>query len=109
MNPTDAEIADLPRNARRIIAVVGLSTDPGRPSHGVSIYLQRVGYEIIPANGKYAGGEIIGVPVVAKVTDIAGAVDIADLFRRAVDVPRPVDEAIAARAGAIWMQLGIRN
>jgi predicted CoA-binding protein len=108
VNPTDDELAELLRTARRI-AVVGLSPDPDRPSNGVTRYLQAVGYEIIPVNGKFAGGEILGVPVVAKVTDIPGKVDIVNLFRRSVDVPRPVDEAIAAGAGSIWMQLGIRN
>jgi predicted CoA-binding protein len=108
VNPTDEELAQLLRTARRI-AVVGLSPDPDRPSNSVSQYLQSVGYEIIPVNGKHAGTEILGVSVVAKVTDIPGKVDIVNLFRRSVDVPRPVDEAIAAGAGSIWMQLGIYN
>ena len=108
MNPTDDELAELLRTARRI-AVVGLSPDPDRPSNSVTRYLQSVGFEIIPVNGKHAGEEILGVPVVAKVTDIPGKVDIVNLFRRSVDVPRPVDEAIAAKADSIWMQLGIRN
>ncbi len=108
MNSTEDELAELLRTARRI-AVVGLSPDPDRPSNSVTRYLQAAGFEIIPVNGKHAGEEILGVPVVAKVTDIPGRVDIVNLFRRSVDVPRPVDEAIAAGAGAIWMQLGIRN
>ena len=45
----------------------------------------------------------------AKVTDLDGQIDVVEIFRRPVDVPRPVDEAIAAGAGAVWMQLGIRN
>ena len=108
MNPSEDELTELLRRARRI-AVVGLSPDPDRPSNSVARYLQAVGYEIIPVNGKFAGEEILGVPVVAKVTDIGGEVDIVNLFRRSVDVPRPVEEAIAAGAGSIWMQLGIRN
>jgi uncharacterized protein len=108
VNPSDDELAELLRTARRI-AVVGLSPDPDRPSNGVAQYLQAVGYEIIPVNGKHAGEKILGVPVVAKVTDISCKVDIVNVFRRSVDVPRPVDEAIAAGAGSIWMQLGIRN
>ena len=108
MNPSEDELAELLRTARRI-AVVGLSPDPDRPSNSVTRYLQAAGFEIIPVNGKHAGEEILGVPVVAKVTDIPGRVDIVNLFRRSVDVPRSVDEAIAAGAGAIWMQLGIRN
>jgi predicted CoA-binding protein len=86
-----------------------LSSDVTRPSYGVSAYLQRAGYEILPVNPKHAGQTILGQPVVAKVTDPDGPIDIVDIFRRPVDVPRPVDESIAAGAGAIWMQLGIRN
>jgi uncharacterized protein len=108
IEPTDDEIRSLLERARRI-AVVGLSSDVTRPSYGVSAYLQRAGYEILPVNPKHAGQTILGQPVVAKVTDLDGPIDIVDIFRRPVDVPRPVDEAIAAGAGAIWMQLGIRN
>lgn len=106
--PSDEEIRDLLQRARRI-AVVGLSADTTRPSYEVAEYLQSAGYTILPVNPKYAGQTILGEPVVAKVTDLDGPIDIVDLFRRAIDTPRPVDEAIAAGAGAIWMQLGIRN
>ena len=108
ISPTDDEIRDLLERARRI-AVVGLSADVSRPSYEVAKYLQAVGYTILPVNPKYAGQTILGEPVVAKVTDLDGPIDIVDLFRRPIDTPRPVDEAIAAGAGAIWMQLGIRN
>jgi predicted CoA-binding protein len=108
IEPTDDEIRSLLERARRI-AVVGLSSDVTRPSYGVSAYLQRAGYEILPVNPKHAGQTILGQPVVAKVTDLDGPIDIVDIFRRPVDVPRPVDEAIAAGAEGIWMQLGIRN
>jgi len=94
--------------ARRV-AVVGLSADQGRPSHGVAAYLQTAGYEIVPVNPKWLGREILGVPVVAKLTDIAAEFDIVDVFRRPVDVPRVVEDAVAAGAKAIWMQLGIVN
>ena len=108
MNPPVEEIAALLRSARRI-AVVGLSPNPERPSHGIGRFLIDAGYAVVPVNGKYAGEEIFGLPVVAKVTDVEGPIDIVNIFRRSIDVPRPVDEAIAAGAGAIWMQSGIRN
>jgi len=106
--PTTEEIRDLLDRAHRI-AVVGLSTDESRPSYEVAEYLQSVGYEILPVNPKHAGKEILGEPVVSRVTELEGPIDIVQLFRRAIDTLRPVDEAIAAGAGAIWMQLGIRN
>jgi predicted CoA-binding protein len=108
IEPTDDEIRSLLVRARRI-AVVGLSTDESRASYGVSAYMQREGYEILPVNPKHVGQMILGQPVVTKVTDLEGPIDIVNIFRRSIDVPRPVDEAIAAGAGAIWMQLGIRN
>jgi predicted CoA-binding protein len=108
IEPTDDEIRSLLQRTRRI-AVVGLSSDVTRPSYGVSAYLQHAGYEILPVNPKHAGETILGQPVVAKVTDLEGPIDIVNIFRRPIDVSRPVDEAIAAGAGAVWMQLGIRN
>ena len=104
----DDELRELLSSSRRI-AIVGLSTDQSRPSFGVARYLQSVGYEILPVNPKHAGEVILGQPVVSRVTELDGPIDIVDLFRRAIDVPRPVSEAVSAGAGAIWMQLGIRN
>jgi predicted CoA-binding protein len=108
IEPTDDQVRELLRRIHRI-AVVGLSDDPTRPSHGVAKYLQSVGYKIMPVNPKHLGETILGEPVVAKVNDLEGPIDVVEIFRRPVDVPRPVEEAIAAGAGAIWMQLGIRN
>ena len=95
-------------SARRV-AVVGLSADEDRPSHGVARYLQAAGYAIVPVNPKWLGREILGVPVVARLTDIEGGIDIVDAFRRAVDMLRVVDDAIASGANTLWMQLGIVN
>jgi len=95
-------------SARRV-AVVGLSADERRPSHGVARYLQAAGYEIVPVNPKWLGQEILGVPVMARLTDIPGQIDVVDAFRRAVDMPRVVDDAIAVGATTLWMQLGIVN
>ncbi len=106
--PSDAEIAEILRNAKTI-AVVGLSPDPNRASLGVSASMQRAGYRIVPVNPKHAGETILGETVVSRLEEIDGQIDIVDLFRRAVDVPRPVREAIAVGAGTVWMQLGIRN
>ena len=101
-------IRDLLAGARRV-AVVGLSADQARPSHGVARYLQAAGYEIVPVNPTWLGREILGVPVVGRVADLEGQVDVVDVFRRPVDVPRVVEDAIAAGAKAVWMQLGIVN
>jgi predicted CoA-binding protein len=93
------------------IAMVGLSPDPMRPSHFAAIYMQSHGYDIIPVNPKFAGTEILGQTVYASLRDIPKdrGVEIVDVFRRPVDIPPILDEAIAIGAKVFWMQLGIVN
>lgn len=89
----------------KTIAVVGLSSDPFRPSYGVSEYMRQAGYRIIPVNPKEA--EVLGEKAYAKLSDIPFPVDIVNIFRRPVDVPPVVNDAIAMGAKSIWMQSGI--
>lgn len=91
----------------KTIAVVGLSSDPLRPSFGVSEYMQSAGYRIIPVNP--AETEALGEKAYARVTDIPEAVDIVNVFRRPNQVMAVVEDAIAKGAKAVWMQLGIVN
>ena len=91
----------------RRIAMVGLSSNPFRPSHFAAIYLLAEGYDIIPVNPRET--EILGHKSYASVTDIPGEVDIVDIFREPAAVPAIVDEAIAKHAKVIWMQLGVVN
>lgn len=106
--------ADLRRilTETRVIALVGWSPKPDRPSHRVAAFLHRRGYRVIAVNPGVAGQDSgLGGPVVARLTDIAGPVDMVDIFRRAEDVPEVVDQALAALPGlkVIWMQLGIEH
>jgi uncharacterized protein len=105
-NPPDSEIKTLLERYKRI-AVVGLSNKPDRPSHGVAAYLQRAGYEITPVNPTIK--ETLGVSAVDSLGDLPQPVEIVDVFRRAEDVPPVVDDAIAAGAKVLWLQLGIVN
>lgn len=91
----------------RTIAVVGVSARPGRPSHDVARYLIDHGYEVYLVNPTET--EIFGMPVYASVRDLPKPVDIVDIFRRPGDVPPVVDDAIAAGAKVVWMQLEIVN
>ena len=98
------------------IAVVGLSNKPERASYGVAEYLQGQGYRIIPVNPQYAGQEILGERVHASLQDAADAlapsgqrIDIVDCFRKPEDIPPLARDAIAIRAGCLWMQLEIEN
>ncbi len=95
------EIAELLRRARTI-AVVGLSDNPMRASHGVSAYLQSQGYRIIPVNPEVK--EALGEPAYPTLRDVPGEIDIVDIFRRSEFVPDIVDQAIARKIPAIWMQ-----
>jgi predicted CoA-binding protein len=89
----------------RVIAVVGCSDKPWRDSNRIAGYLQRVGYKVYPVNP--ALKEVLGVECYPDVKSIPEKVDIVDVFRNPRYVPEIVDDAIAAGAGAIWLQLGI--
>lgn len=104
----DAGIAELLRTARRI-AVVGASSNPARPSHGVFRTLVAAGYDCVPVNPRET--EVLGVPAVANLAEAAlgGRIDIVDVFRRAELTEEVAREAVAVGARALWLQLGIVN
>ena len=103
-------------NDSKTIAIVGLSKKPDRASYGVAEYLQGQGYRILPVNPAYAGAEILGEKVYASLQEAADAmapsgtrIDIVDCFRKSEDIPPLARDAIAIRAGCLWMQLEIEN
>ena len=89
----------------RTIAVVGLSSKKFRPSYGVAEYMQKQGYRILPVNPNES--EILGEKVYARLEDIAGHIDIVDIFRRSEFVLPVVESAIRLGASAVWMQEGV--
>lgn len=89
----------------KTIAVVGLSSNPMRPSFGVSEYLQNHGYRIIPVNPSET--EVLGEKCYGSLLDVPEPIDIVDIFRRSESVPEVVDDAIKKGAGCIWMQEGV--
>ncbi len=89
----------------RTIAVVGLSSRQFRVSHGVSSYMQSVGYRIIPVNPNETS--VLGEKAYATLEDVPEKIDIVDIFRRSEFVPEVVDSAIRIGAKAIWMQEGV--
>ena len=105
-NPPDDEIRRILQTYKKV-AVVGLSSDPSRPSHGVARYLQGQGYKIIPVNPRETG--ILGEKVYPDLTSIPEKLEIVDIFRRSEHVPAIVDQAIKAGAKVIWMQEGVVN
>jgi uncharacterized protein len=91
----------------RRIAMVGLSSNPFRPSHFAAIYLLSEGYEVIPVNPREK--EVLGQKAYPSVSAIPGPIDVVDIFREPAAVPAIVEEAIAKGAKVIWMQLGVIN
>ena len=89
----------------KTIAVVGLSPDPARASHGVARYLQAQGYRIIPVNPFVE--EVLEEKSYPDLASIPEEVDVVDIFRSAKHVPAIVEAAIAKGARAVWMQEGI--
>ena len=102
-NPDDETLRGLLERVRRI-AVVGLSPKPHRDSHRVARYLLERGYEIVPVYPRE--DEILGQKVYRSVRDVPGTVDLVDVFRRSDELPDVVDDVLAARAGALWLQIG---
>jgi uncharacterized protein len=99
--------AEILREARTI-ALVGASPNPARPSHSVMRYLLGQGYRVIPVRPLDCD-EILGVPCVPSVVDLDEPPDLVDVFRRPEHAPGHAREAVAAGAGAYWLQLGLRS
>jgi predicted CoA-binding protein len=105
-NASSDPILDILRPAKTI-AVVGLSSNPARPSNVVATYLQSAGYRIIPVNPNES--EVLGEKAYARLEDIADTIDIVDVFRRPEEVAPVAESAIAIKAKVLWLQLGIEN
>jgi uncharacterized protein len=89
----------------RTIAVIGLSSNSWRPSHGVAAYMQRTGYRIIPVNPHET--EVLGERSHASLADVSEPVDLVDVFRRPEEAGNAVDQAISHGAKAVWLQEGV--
>ena len=89
----------------RRIAMVGLSSNPFRPSHFAAIYLLSEGYDVSPVNPRER--EILGRTCYPSLSAAPGPVEVVNIFREPAAVPAIVDEAIAVGARVVWMQLGV--
>jgi predicted CoA-binding protein len=105
---TDDDIRTLLESARTI-AVVGASDRPNRPSYGVMRTLQAHGYRVIPVNPQITGEHVHGEFVFRDLSQLGDPIDIVDIFRNSAAAGEAVDQAIAAGAKAVWMQLGVIN
>ncbi|MDH3286945.1 MAG: CoA-binding protein [Betaproteobacteria bacterium] len=105
-NPSDEDRRALLRRVKTI-AVVGLSPNPARPSHGVARAMQRFGYSIIPIHP--AATEVLGAKAYRRLSEVHDPIDLVDVFRRAEWIGPIVDDCLALGIKAIWIQEGIVN
>ena len=105
---SDEDISALLR-ATKTIAVIGASNKPERASYGVMAAVQAHGFSVLPVNPGLAGGTIHGATVVADLAAIGEPVDMVDIFRNSEAAAEAVDQAIAAGAKSVWLQLGVVN
>jgi len=105
-NPSDDEVRQL-LSSTNTIAMVGASSDPGRPSYGIFKKLLRAGYRVVPVNPNET--EVLGEKAYASLADVPGPVDLVNVFRRPEFTPPLADEAAAIGAKALWLQSGISN
>ncbi len=112
MDYSDELLRDI-LNRTKVIASVGVSTNPVRPSYFVARYLGLKGFRVIPVNPGHAGERLFGEEIYASLSDIPkdAHVDMVDIFRRSDAVPGIVDEALAALPDlrTIWMQIGVEH
>lgn len=104
--PPDALLREL-LGAKPVIAIVGASSNPERPSHGVMFGLLDAGYDVIPVNPNER--EILGRPCYPDLASIPRPVDIVDVFRRREHLAGVAREAVAVKARVLWLQLGLAD
>ena len=110
MTYSDAFLRDILKRTKTV-AVVGVSTNPVRPSYYVARYLSLKGFTVIPVNPGHAGKTLFGAQIVGALSDITVPVDMVDIFRRSEAVPPIVDEALDVLPDlqTIWMQIGVEH
>lgn len=106
VNPPDDSLRTILTEARTI-AMIGASSNPERPSHGIMKLLLDVGFTVIPVNPKET--EVLGQRAYPTLRDIPVPVDIVDVFRKSEDTPPIADEAVAIGAKVLWLQAGVTS
>ncbi len=105
-NPSDSALHQILSDAR-CIAVVGASSDPERPSHGIFGKLLSAGYRVVPVNPRESS--VLGQTAYASLADVPGSIDIVNVFRRPEHTPEIASQAVAVGAKVLWLQSGIYN
>ncbi|MDA7827816.1 CoA-binding protein [Rhodobacteraceae bacterium] len=107
---SDAELRKV-LGAVKTVAIVGISTNPARPSYFVGRYLGLKGYTVIPINPGHAGKTLFGKTIIDDLENISQSVDMIDIFRKSEAVPEIVDQALEKfqNLKCIWMQIGVQH
>ena len=105
---SDADIRQLLEETRTV-AMIGASDRPNRPSYGVMRFLQDAGYRVLPVNPQITGEHVHGEYVWRDLSQIGEPIDMVDIFRNSAAAGEAVDQAIAAGAKSVWLQLGVVN
>ena len=107
---SDAELRKL-LGAVKTVAIVGISTNPARPSYFVGRYLGLKGYTVIPINPGHAGKTLFGKTIIDDLENVSQSVDMIDVFRKSEAVPEIVDQALEKfqNLKCIWMQIGVQH
>ncbi len=105
-NPPADDLKKLLTEARTI-AIVGASSSPDRPSHGIMRKLLAAGYRVVPVNPRET--TVLGETAYPSLADVPGEIDIVDVFRRVEETPTIADEAVAVGAKTLWLQSGIAS
>ena len=110
MGYSDVFLRDI-LNRTKVVAVVGVSTNPVRPSYFVARYLGLKGITVIPVNPVHAGKTLFGQTIRADLSEVSEPVDMLDIFRRSEFVPDVVDDAMKnlPNLKTIWMQIGVAH
>jgi uncharacterized protein len=110
MNHSLEDVKPILETSHRI-AVIGVSASPEKPAHYVPEYMLENGYEIVPVNASLVGQELFGQTVRSSLSEIDGAVDMVDMFRRSEHLDGHLEDILAMnpRPKYVWLQLGIRN
>jgi uncharacterized protein len=110
MNHSLEDVKSILETSHRI-AVIGVSASPEKPAHYVPEYMLENGYEIVPVNASLANQELFGQTVRSSLSEIDGAVDMVDMFRRSEHLDGHLEDILAMnpRPKYVWLQLGIRN
>lgn len=107
---SDAELRNV-LGAVKTVAIVGISTNPARPSYFVGRYLGLKGYTVIPINPGHAGKTLFGKTIIDDLENVSQSVDMIDIFRKSEAVPEIVDQALEKfqNLKCIWMQIGVQH